>query len=264
MIDIKFAKHLEKLIQDNSPTILTAIAVVGTAATAWLTHKATTESMQAIFEEEMKRETLSKEPTTKMEEFKMTWKNYIPPVVVGSASIAAMICANRISARRAAALAAAYKLSEKNFKEYETKIKEKLGIKEEEKAKAEIAQDRMDKNPIDGRPVIIAGSGEVMCYDMPSDRYFKSNMESIRKAENDINQQVLSESYVPLSDFYRLIGLKPTRTSDEVGWSWTDEDNEETKLEIDYSTCMTNDSQPCIAINYQVGPIRGYKSIETK
>lgn len=258
MINIKFAKHLEKLIQDNSPTILTALAVAGTVTTAWLTAKASFKAAK-ILEEDSETAMRDHEPTFK-DDVKLVWKEFIPPVVVGSASIAAMIYANRISARRAAALAAAYKLSEKNFKEYEEKIKEKFGIKEEEKAKDEIAQERVDKNPLGDRPVIVTGNGEVMCYDIPSDRYFKSSMETIRRAENNVNQQVIHDGWLPLTEFYKAIGLKPTSYSEEVGWVQEYGEEEFTLLEIDYSTTMTSDGQPCIAINYKVVPVREYKS----
>jgi hypothetical protein len=261
MINIKFAKHLEKLIQDNSPTILTAAAVVGTIATAWLTAKASFKAAEMLAESVSSEEAYPEAKLSTTDKVKVVWQEFVPPVAVGSASIAAMICANRISVRRAAALAAAYKLSEKNFEEYKKKIWEKwLGDKENQKAKDEIAQERVDKNPLGNRPVIVTGNGEVMCYDMPSDRYFKSSMETIRKAENDVNQQVLHDGRLPLAEFYRAIGLKPTSSSEEVGWTTEcTEEDDGMLLEIVYSTTMTNDSQPCIAINYEVTPIRGYK-----
>lgn len=259
MILEKQAKLLEKLITDNSPTILTAIGVVGTVTTAYLTAKASFKSADQIADRKFVLTQHGEDNNiSRKDAVGLVWKNYIPAVGSGALTVAATICANRISTRRMAAMALAYSLSEKKIEELKEKAFAKLTPSKQQQVKDEIAQDRVNKNP-KGNQVIVLGQGDVMCYDMPSDRYFKSNVEKIRKTQNDINQEVLGDNLpVTVADFYRYIGLKPTPASNELGWTF------ESLMDIEFSTVMTADQQPCIAINYDSIPIRGSKSLSDK
>lgn len=255
MILNRYAKQLEKLVVDNSPSILTAIGVTGSITTAILTGKATFKAAEVLATERGRRD-LYDEPhaISFKEKVPHVWKLYIPAASSGVLTVVSIIGANRIGTRRAAAMAAAYSLSERAFSEYKEKVVEKLGAKKEQVARDELAQERVDRNPLSSKQVIITGNGDVLCYDTPTGRYFRSNVESIRKTENDINTQVIHDGYCPLSDFYNLLNLVSTPYSEEVGWT------EEKMLEIEFSTTMSEDNQPCIAIHYAVIPIRGSKS----
>jgi hypothetical protein len=258
VISPKLFKQIEKLIVDNSPVILTAIGVVGTVTTAYLTGKASFEAAEIINDNKPWDTNEYNKPVpeslTSKDKFQLVWKCYIPPVASGASTIAAIICANRISTSRAAALAAAYTLSEKRIGEYKDKMAEKLGVTKEQKARDEIAQERVDAHPVGQSQIIITGTGDVLCYDSPSDRYFRSNAEAIRRVENDINAQVIHEETVPLSDLYSLLKIPAPRFSEEVGWTI------EKMLDIQLSTTMSEDNQPCLCIDYAYIPIRGWKS----
>ena len=252
-----FAKRAEKLIVDNSPSILTAIGVTGTVTTAYLTGKASFKAGEVLNAHPLVG---TKEASSdghiyvyKKDVVKVVWKLYLPAAASGVLTIACIVFANRIGARRAAAVAAAYSLSEKAFSEYKDKVVEKVTPKKEKEIRDDLAQDRVNRNPLSKNQVIITGNGDVMCYDQPTGRYFKSNVESLRRAENDINQQVIGNMYAPLSDFYNLLKLTSTPYSEEVGWTT------EKLLEIEFSTTLSDDNQPCICINYNVIPIREYK-----
>jgi hypothetical protein len=92
----------------------------------------------------------------------------------------------------------------------------------------------------------------VLCYDAYSDRYFQSNMEAIKKAQNDTNYMILNSDYASLTDFYNKVGLPKTAFSDEVGWS-PDEG-----IELHFSSVLSTDQQPCLAFAFEVEPIRDY------
>lgn len=252
MILAKQAKLVEKMVTDNSPTILSAIGIVGTVATAYLTAKGTFKAAEILYVEDEKKRLNGEDPLTTTEIVKMVWKEYIPAGGSGAVTVAAIFCANRISSRRLAAMAVAYSITEKRFDEFKEKAYSKLTPAKQQAVRDEAAQERLDKNP--PTQVIVTGTGDVICYDKPSDRYFKSNMEKIRKTENDINQEVVhGDLPVPVADFYRYLGLKPTTWSSEVGWT------NEMLMDISFSTCMTEDKQPCIVIDYDSTPIRGSK-----
>lgn len=244
-------RKVEKLLADNSPTLLTAIGVTGTISTAVLTARATFLAADLILNEQAWQDMQELgHPLDRKEKFELVWKVYIPPVSTGLVTIVCIIMANRIGHRRAAAVAAAYTVSQEAFAEYREKIVEKIGEKQERAARDEVAQERVTRNPPGDREVIITGNGDVLCMDAFSGRYFKNNVEAIRKAQNDVNQQILGMGYASLSDFYSLIGLERTDLSEEVGW--------QDMFTVDFSATVTEDSQPAIVISYSVKPVRNY------
>lgn len=248
-------KRASKLVIDNSPAIATAIGVVGTVATAYLAGKASFEAAEIIrnYEDEIeegKRANLIPDFSFK-EKVDVSWKLYIPAVASGALTVTAIIVANRVGTRRAAAMASAYMLSEKAFEEYRSKVVDRVGSNKEQSFRDELAQDRVTRNPVSDREVIIAG-GQVLCYEMLTGRYFMSDMETLKKAQNDLNYKVINDAYASLGDFYNLLGLPTTAISDEVGWS-TDK-----LLELEFSTTLSEDGRPCIAIAYRTEPIRDY------
>lgn len=246
----KLLKTAEKFTVDNSPTILTAVGVVGTVATAYLTHKATFSATLEMTERDSAKKIKGEPPLTRTEIVKHTWMYYLPPVASGTITIGAIIFANRISTKRAAALAAAYAISEGRLSEYKEKMVEKLGVNKEQKARDEIAQSHIDRNPVGKNEIIVTGGGEVLCFDKYTGRYFVSSMEALRKAENDINFYILNNDYANLNDFYRLIGLPTVPVGEEVGWT------PEFNFEILYSTTISENGKPCIVTDYQVCGVR--------
>lgn len=236
------AKKFEKLLTDNSPVLLTSVGVAGTIATAVLTGKASFEAAQIL------NETEPLEPKEKVE---LVWKLYIPPVIVGAGTVSAIVLANRIGTRRAAAMAAAYTISEKAYAEYREKVVEKLGEAKEQEVRDEIAQQRVNANPPNNE-VIIVDNGDVLFLESYTGRYFKSSMETVKKALNDTNYQMYSDMYASLGDFQQRIGLPRTSLSEEVGWTVED------KIEIEFSATLTEDQRPCIVMNYIVAPVREY------
>lgn len=245
-------RQTEKVILDNAPLIATAVGVAGTITTAVLTGQATYKSVRAIEEENTSRELMNQPPAKPHEIAAVVWKYYIPPVAIGLVTVGAIISANRISTKRAAALAAAYSLSEKAFGEYREKIVERFNSSQEERVRDEIAQDRVRNDPPRTDEVVITGNGDVMCYDTLTGRYFMSTIEKIRAAVNVINKRVLDDGYASLTEFYTELGLQGTAFSEEVGWK----DN--SQLEMKYSTVLSEDGRPCIAMTYTTMPVRDY------
>lgn len=254
----ELAKRAEKLVFDNSPSILTAIGVTGTVTTAYLTGKATFKAADILTREQKTLDNKYKagEPDHVLdfkEKATLVWKLYIPAIGTGVLTIVCIICANRIGTRRAAAVAAAYSISEKAFAEYKDKVVKQIGEGKEKKVRDEIAQDRVNQNPVGNRIVLSGkGNGDILCYEAFTDRYFKSDMETIKKAQNELNFEILNNSYATLSDFYRLVGLPNTSMSSEVGW------NSDKIMELNITTVLSEDDVPCISIDYDVAPIREY------
>ena len=245
-------KNTGKYLTDNSPAVLTGVGVAGTVATAVLTGRATIHATRMIDDDIDKNGLDSKYEYTVQRAVKLVWPLYIPPVVVGTITVTSIVAANRVGTRRAAALAAAYTISERSFQEYREKVVERLGETKEQKVRDEIAQDQVDRNPVGNREIIISNNGDQLFFESYTGRYFQSTMEDVKKAMNDTNYQMFRDQYASLGDFQRRVGLPLTDISEEVGWTV------DKPLDIAFHGVISDDQRPCIAIQYRVEPVRNY------
>jgi hypothetical protein len=189
---------------------------------------------------------------TRKEKIKLVWLEYAPPVAVGSATVASIIFAHKQAGKQIAALALASSISDQALKEYKAKVVEKLGEAKDIAVRDSVAQDQVDKHPVNTREVILAGTGEVLCFDIYSGRYFQSSVEEVKRAENTLNFNIINYGYASLTEYYDLVGLPPTGVSDEVGW------NLDNQLTLAISTTMSSDNRPCIAIDFAGHPQPNY------
>lgn len=248
-----FVKTVGNKLSEHSPEILTGIGITGLLSTTVLAVKATPKALQLIDE---KKEEMNTDKLTNTEVVKTCWKCYIPAAVTASVSVACLIGANSVNSKRNAVLATAYKLSESAFSEYKEKVIETIGEKKEEEVRDKIAKGRIEKNPVKNNEVIITGKGDVLCYDIVSGRYFKSDVDKIRKAENTLNKKLMNDMYCSLNEFYDLIGLPFTQMGFELGWNVND-----SLVEIEFSTQLSEDDTPCVVIQYSVLPKCDYQHL---
>jgi hypothetical protein len=256
-------KQAEKFTVNNSPAILVATGIVG-MGTAIVQAVRAGMAAQSILEEEQRKLDLlnrkirasgapiEKNFLTEREKVELTWNLYIPAATFGVLSATAIVASNRIGNRRAAALAAAYSIVERNYSDYRDKVVEKIGQAKETKVRDEIAQDRVTRNPPHEDAVLIIGTGDVLFLEDFTGRYFMSTMETVKKAQNDTNYQIINDSYASLTDFYNRVGLPMTGQSDEIGW------NTDRQLELTFSTALSEDQRPCIVISFHAVPMRHY------
>lgn len=230
----EIAKMTQKVLHDNSPSILTAMGVSGTLATAYLTGKASFDAARRLGEGP------PIENLTKREIIERIWDLYIPPIASAVVTVGCVIGSNHISSKRTAAAYSVVAVSEKMFAEYREKVIESHGERKEKLIRDEIAQDRINSNP---PPAIVMGSGEVLCCESHTGRYFMSDMESLRKARNDINAKLIGDMYATLDDFYYLLKLPQTSQSGALGWE------SDKMLELDFSAVLT-EGKPCMVFSY--------------
>lgn len=251
-LEIAMRKTGRKL-KKHEPAILTGIGIAGFLTTTVLAVKATPKALELINEaEELKGDKL-----TIPETVKASWKCYIPATVTGIASMACVIGSNSINMKRSAALAAAYRCSEEAYRVYRDKVVETIGTKKEQSVHDAIAQDDMKKNPVENKTVVITGNGTTLCYDEYSGRYFESDMETIRKIENDFNRRLMSENYISLNEFYYAIGLGNIPIGSDVGWSILNND----KVEIIFDSAIASNGKPCLVIRYLIQPRNDFRDL---
>lgn len=243
----KFFKDAGKVVSKHSPEILTGVGIVGMVTTTVLAVKATPKALQLI--EERKREE-GRHDLKSLEVVKAAWKPYIPAMVTGVTSMTCLIGASSVNARRNAALAAAYTLSETALSEYRDQVVESLGEKKEQTIREKISQKQLDKTPISTSEVYITGRGNTTCLDPLSKRYFKSDRDLITKAENKLNKRMLHDicGQVSLNEFYDEIGLDRTDLGDNIGW---DTDH---LIDLDITAGLDDNGEPCLVIGHHNAP----------
>ena len=270
--------NLPKVLNDlkirtvkRSPEILTGIGIAGMITTTVMAVKATPKALVLIEREKnrVNHENLEEAKRSGCEEcnqishlepleiVKITWKCYIPAGITCFVSMACLIGASSVNLRRNSALAMAYTLSESTLRDYQKKVVETIGEKKEQTVRDAVAKEHVEKNPIENKEVIIVGRGDTLCFDTVSGRYFRSDIETIKKAENELYARLRTEMYISLNDFYYEIGLEPLRTiGDDLGWNI-----DRGFLDLSFSSQLATDGTPCLVIDYGVAPRYDYRNL---
>ena len=84
----------------------------------------------------------------------------------------------------------------------------------------------------------MTGSGETLCYDVLSGRYFKSDIEKIREAINDL---------------YYAIGLPDIKLGEALGWNI-----DKGYIDVQFGTHLAANGTPCLVLAFNVAPQYGY------
>ena len=250
----KFVHDARNVIVKHSPEILTAVGIAGMVTTTIMAIKVTPKAMKLIHEAKMEKSNDDTSELTPAEVVKATWKCYIPSAIMWSLSIACLVGASSVHLKRNAAIATAYTLSETALKEYQDKVVETIGEKKEQVVRDKIAKDRIDENPVSGNQVFVTGKGETLCYDVMSDRYFKSDMDKLQKSVNDLNRQMRDEMSISLNDFYCEIGLNPIGIGDDIGWNI-----DRGYIDLNFSSQLADDGTPCLVVGHYTRPQYDYR-----
>lgn len=149
-------------------------------------------------------------------DIKVAWKYYIPAGVSGVLTIGCILGANRLGARRTIAAQVLLAASERAYSAYRDEVVEEFGERKDVAIRDQVAEKAVLERP--PAELLVASEGEVLCCELYTGRYFKSSMEKLRKAENELNAKLLRDDYCSLDEFYYILGVAYTSSSSEVGW----------------------------------------------
>lgn len=251
-------KNVKMAVAEHSPEILTGLGIAGMITTTILAVKATPKALDLISDAEYEKydDDGNREALTKVEVVKAAWKPYIPAAVTGVTSVACLIGASSVNAKRNAALATAYNLTATAFSEFKEATLETVGEKKEQIIRNKVAEERINKEPANQSTIIMTSNGETRCFDTITKRRFKSDIEAIKKIVNELNRRMVNgEDYISLNEFYYELGLDGVSIGDDLGWNVT-----RGLIELDFSAQLDTDGTPCIVIDYAVAPKRGFNS----
>lgn len=254
----KAGKDVAAVVDQNSPTILTALAVAGLVGTVIFAVKATPKAKEIIANaKEDLNEDISEEQAkeVKLEAAKDLAVTVAPAVIMGAVTTACIIGSNRVNSKRIAALSAAYKISESALVNYQDKVKALIGDKKEEKVREEAAKQVVADNKIAN--VIDTGTGDILCFDYASGRYFFSKPDAINSAVNEFNKMLLQEDYLDLNELYSLLNIPYAQLGDEFGWNV-----EDGLVELNYTSTLTPDNKPVLVVDFSPRPNWKYDKSE--
>lgn len=251
-----FVSKVSKSVKKHQPEILTGIGIAGMITTTIMAVRATPKALDVMAEikdvhaEDTDKKAFAKDIVTKVVPI------YIPSVIIGGLSIGCVIGASSINAKRNAALATAYAISESALKTYQEKVIETVGEKKEQTIREAVAKDTISKHPMGNTEIFLTNTGDTRCLDAISGRRFVTTVQKIQDAENTLNHRILSEMYISLNDLYDELGLAHTKLGDDLGWNldWLDRD----MIKLARNAQIDEDGVPCLVLDYQVVPRYGY------
>ena len=240
------AKSVWAGAKKHSPEILIGMGIAGAASSVIFAVKATPKAMFLL---EEKRQELGVEKLEAKEIIKTAAPVYIPTAVSFGVSVACIVGASSVNARRNAALTAAYTLSESTLRTYRDKVLETVGEDKEREIRQKAAIEQQQSTPEPQTLVVSSAAGQLKCFDSLSGRYFVSTKNEIDKAVNEFNRQLRDDMRISLNDWYDLIGLDTNKLGDMLGW-----DIERGYVETCYASRLDEDGLPCLVVNYVEPP----------
>ena len=247
-------KNVKMAVSKHSPEILTGLGIAGMIATTVVAVRATPKALEMIESKKKELELRPEDELRPVEIVQATWKCYVPAAITGVTSVACLVGASSVNARRNAALATAYNLSATALAEYKEKVIETVGEKKERAIRDKVAEERINKEPVNQSAIVVSGNGNTRCFDTITKQRFTSDIESIKRSVNELNRRMINgEDYISLNDFYSEIGMEPVSIGEELGWNVT-----RGLIEVDFSAQLDTDGVPCIVLDYAVAPKRGF------
>lgn len=236
----------KKKLTDNAPEVLIGVGLAGMLTSTIMAVKATPKAMDIIKEEE---DYLNRD-LTKAEKVKLAWKPYVPAAIGYCASAALIIKANNVNNARSAMFAGAYKLSEQALLDYKDKVIETIGEEKEREISDKVVKDRFNSVPkTQPASEVIYGTGQCLCHDPLSGRYFNADMDKIRRVENDLNYRLMKENMVSLNEFYTELGMECTEMGFKYGWNIDDG-----LIEVRFTSIITDDNKLCLVVSFARSP----------
>lgn len=249
-VGFKFKKH--------SPEILVAAGVVGVVASGVMACKATTK-LSGILEEHKEQtnqinnyveehgHTSEYNEEDQKKDLAIVYtqtgvkvaKLYAPAIILGAVSITAIVASNRILNRRNAALAAAYTVVDKGFKEYRGRVIERFGKELDRELRYNIKAKEVEEIVAneDGTETVVKDTVDVATINTYSDyaRFFDDgcigwdkdpefNLMFLRRQQDMANEKLRSTGYLFLNEVYDMLGIPRTKAGQCVGWVY-DEKN---------------------------------------
>lgn len=213
---------IERFMRKNAPSILTGVGIAGFISTTVVACMETPHALELAHEEKEKQDNYGETGiTAKAKLVVSVVPAYIPAALMGAGSIACVVCANKISLSRQAALAGSLAIAQESLKDYKNEIAEKLKPKQVEEIESDIRQKKVADESVEDYEYCNDKKHTTRCKDEYSGRYFWSDRDFIDRAILEFNRDLQQQgpSGLSLNDLYSYLDIEPTAVGNEVGWN---------------------------------------------
>ena len=160
-------------------------------------------------------------------------KLYAPALVVGAASITAILAGHNILRKRNVAIAAAYTAIDKSFKEYRGRVVERFGQELDRELKYNIKTKEIEETVVDenGKETTVKKTIDVIDPSTYSDyaRIFDDgcigwtkdpeyNLMFLKDQQRYATDLLKSNGFLFLNEVYKMLGIPCTKAGQAVGW----------------------------------------------
>jgi len=232
--------------------VMTGLGIAGMVGTSVLSAWGMYKAMRKVEDKaaELKR------PLTPKEKFKYTWYYFMPAGTSAVVSGVFLFGASQKAAKVNASLAADYAASQATMALLKEKTEELVGETKANAIQRSVIEDKMmsvpTPEPKASNTLIVAGGKHVLFFDVPSKRYFYSDVNTVKNAFLTLSDRLGDELAIQWNDLYdeihspeleRLPGSGTTRGFVVHG----------TKCRIDYTMYameLPDGSDTCFAVDY--------------
>ena len=241
-----------------SPEILMVAGIAGTVVSTVMACKATTKVDKILNDAKEQVNAIHKVAEQKPDEYEeqdvkkaltITYaqtgvklaKLYAPSVALGVLSVTSIVAGHHILKKRNIALAAAYAVVDKGFKDYRKNVVEHFGqeidkeLRYNLKAK-EIETETVDENgeKTTKKEIVNTVNSESVLNESDYARFFDEcspyyrkdnnyNLMFLRKQQDWANEKLKSQGYLFLNDVYEMLGIQKSVAGQTVGWVYNKE-----------------------------------------
>lgn len=277
---IRTTNKIGLMLKKNSPKILMGVGIAGSVVSTVLACKATLKVKDILDEKNktveqihncVENETVDYNEEDKKKDLTILYaqtgvklaKLYLPSIALGALSIASIISGYKILNKRNVALAAAYTVVDKGFKNYRKNVVERFGeevdrelrhnikakqIEEkyidkdgnEKTRKKKVYEISEDKKPGEGISEYAKFFDEWNTDEHSKDPEY--NLMFLRKQQDYANEVLKHQGYLFLNEVYDMLGIPRTQAGQVVGWIY-DENNPTGDNYVDFGIYDLHDQQ---------------------
>ena len=277
---IRTTNKIGLILKKNSPKILMGVGIAGSVVSTVLACKATLKVKDILDEKNetvkqihncVEDETVDYNEEDKKKDLTILYaqtgvklaKLYLPSIALGALSIASIISGYKILNKRNIALAAAYTVVDKGFKNYRKNVVERFGeevdrelrhnikvkqIEEkyidkdgnEKTRKKKVYEIAEDKKPGEGISEYAKFFDEWNTDEHSKDPEY--NLMFLRKQQDYANEVLKHQGYLFLNEVYDMLGIPRTQAGQVVGWIY-DENNPTGDNYVDFGIYDLHDQQ---------------------
>ena len=277
---IRTTNKIGLILKKNSPKILMGVGIAGSVVSTVLACKATLKVKDILDEKNetveqihncVEDETVDYNEEDKKKDLTILYaqtgvklaKLYLPSIALGALSIASIVSGYKILNKRNVALAAAYTVVDKGFKNYRKNVVERFGEEVDRELRHNIKAKQIEEKYIDKdgnektrkkKVYEIAddkkpgeGISEYAKFfdEWNTDEHSKDpeyNLMFLRKQQDYANEVLKHQGYLFLNEVYDMLGIPRTQAGQVVGWIY-DENNPTGDNYVDFGIHDLHDQQ---------------------